>query len=231
MEAIVLAGGLGTRLQSSVPDLPKCLAPINRKPFLHYLLTSMIQSGISRFVFSLGYRSASIIDYLNDHYCHIDWDYAIEDQPLGTGGGIRLAMDQVQSPQCLILNGDTLFKADVQALYQYHLDHNAVVTLALKPMSNFDRYGTVGIQNDGKVFQFTEKQYCKSGYINGGVYAIDTAWYLSLPEGPKYSFETEVLQRYVTQFPMYGKIDDGYFIDIGIPDDYEKAKSDFSTMF
>ncbi|MEZ4910105.1 MAG: nucleotidyltransferase family protein [Saprospiraceae bacterium] len=231
MESIVLAGGFGTRLRSSVPDLPKCLAPINDRPFLYYLITTMVQSGVERFIFSLGYRSELIITYMKENFNHLDWDYVIEDHPLGTGGGILLAMDKVKSSKSLICNGDTLFKSDVASLMDFHNEKGAKITVALKPMHDFDRYGTVDIQEDGRITHFVEKRYCSSGNINGGVYCIDNQWFTSLNMGEKFSFETDVLQRFVLKIPMFAKIDHGYFIDIGIPEDYEKAKIDFLNLF
>ena len=112
-EAIVLAGGLGTRLREAVPDLPKCMAPVNGKPFLHYLLTYFQQQGIERFLLSVGYKHELVSDYFASSSQDFNVSYIVENEPLGTGGGIELAMPAVKGKNVLVLNGDTFFKIDL----------------------------------------------------------------------------------------------------------------------
>ena len=229
-EAIILAGGLGTRLRSVVPDLPKCMAPVAGKPFLYYIIAHFQKEGISNFIFSVGYKSENIINFVNKEFLHagrqgsnIDFQFSIEEEPLGTGGAIKLSGKKVSDHNIIVCNGDTLFKIDLQKLSNFHLQHNADCTLCLKPMNNFERYGVVEMNNDASIKSFKEKQFYEAGLINGGVYALNIRNFMkeNLPE--KFSFEKDYLEKYVTKRNMYAVIQDEYFIDIGIPEDYERA--------
>jgi D-glycero-alpha-D-manno-heptose 1-phosphate guanylyltransferase len=223
-EAIILAGGLGTRLRESVPDLPKCLAPVAGRPFLFYVINHLRMQGIEKFIFSLGYRHELIESWLAEQFSRLNYEYAIEKEPLGTGGAIRLACEKAKDRHVLVANGDTLFDIDVAGFLSVHLATNAVCTLALKPMQNFDRYGAVEINAEQRVTGFHEKQFLSNGLINGGVYIIDKERFkrFSFPE--KFSFEKDFLEK---QLPLLsGLAQDTYFIDIGIPGDYNKAQQD-----
>ncbi|OQP44109.1 nucleotidyltransferase [Niastella koreensis] len=222
-ECIILAGGLGTRLRSAVPDLPKCMAPVAGKPFLAHVIGYFQQQGVEKFIFSLGYKSEVIQDYLEAGYPGLQKQYVIEQDPLGTGGAILLACRKATEKNVLILNGDTLFSIQLPALTAFHEQHQAHCTLALKPMQHFDRYGVVEIAENGAIKSFKEKQFYESGLINGGVYALQVATFLKegLPE--KFSFEKDYLEKLYTVRPMFGIVQDEYFIDIGIPEDFEKA--------
>jgi D-glycero-alpha-D-manno-heptose 1-phosphate guanylyltransferase len=225
-ECIILAGGLGTRLRSAVPDLPKCMAPVAGKPFLAHVIGYFRKQGVEKFIFSLGYKHEVIQDYLEVEYASLDKQYVIENEPLGTGGAIQLACRQATEKNVLILNGDTLFSIQLPALTAFHLQHQAHCTLALKPMQHFDRYGVVEIADNGAIKSFKEKQFYESGLINGGIYALQVAAFLKegLPE--KFSFEKDYLEKLYTVRPMYGIVQNEYFIDIGIPEDFEKANRD-----
>ena len=227
-EAIILAGGLGTRLRPLISDVPKCLAPVNEKPFLHYLIAWLQKGGIEHFIFSVGYLHEKIEEYLKINHSDLKYQLALEEEPLGTGGAIRLGIQKTKEKDLLVCNGDTMFNVDVQSLAAFHLDREAACTLSLKPMVNFDRYGAVTIHENGLVESFKEKQFYKSGLINGGVYAINTMRFIGedLPE--KFSFENDYLEKKVnkggnTDSAIFGFVQDKYFIDIGIPEDYERA--------
>lgn len=223
-EAILLAGGLGTRLRSAVPDLPKCMAPVNGKPFLAYVVRYLQQQGIRRFVFALGYRHHDFDAFLQSFFKEDQYTVSIEEEPLGTGGAIRLACNKALSENVLVTNGDTIFGADVPALADFHHRHQAACTLALKPMTNFSRYGAVVLGEDGVIQQFREKQQCSEGLINGGVYMLNVAKFKGHAFPEKFSFEKEYLEKYTAERTFYGLPQHGYFLDIGIPEDYEKAK-------
>ncbi|GHU71060.1 D-mannose-1-phosphate guanyltransferase [Bacteroidia bacterium] len=234
MDAIILAGGLGTRLRPVISEVPKCMAPVCGKPFLHFLLTCLSQyKEIDHVALSIGYLKETVMDWIDKSAGNFPFafDFAIEDTPLGTGGGIRLALQQTKSNDVLILNGDTFFNVNIREFYQFHSSHPAAISLALKPMQNFDRYGTVSVDETGIIQSFNEKQFRPSGLINGGVYLINTSLCSlnHLPE--KFSFETEVLQAFVKKRNLYGFVEDSYFIDIGIPEDYAKANDHFKQLF
>ncbi len=225
-QAIILAGGLGTRLRSVVSELPKCMAPVAGKPFLHYVLAHLQQQGVTDFIFSVGYKSEAIIEYLNTQYSMFNVQYSIEEYPLGTGGAIKLAAVKATEKNLLIVNGDTLFSVNVDKLSSLHEQHNADCTLSLKPMKEFNRYGVVELNNDLSIASFKEKQFYESGLINGGVYALQLASFLNedLPE--VFSFEKDYLEKLYNKRKMYGAVQDEYFIDIGIPEDYERAQKE-----
>jgi D-glycero-alpha-D-manno-heptose 1-phosphate guanylyltransferase len=149
---------------------------------------------------------------------------SIEDEPLGTGGAIKLACKIAKEKSVLIANGDTLFKIDVTKIAGFHSLSGANCTLSLKPMKNFDRYGVVEINEDLEIISFKEKQHYEDGLINGGIYALHTNKFLEedLPE--KFSFEQDYLEALYTKRRMFGVEQDEYFIDIGIPEDYERAQ-------
>lgn len=225
-EAIILAGGLGTRLQQAVPELPKCLAPVNGYPFIQYVVNHLVNQGIEKIILSLGYRSEQVIEYFDNHTQAVPVVYSVENEPLGTGGGIQLALRHTLQYQALVVNGDTLCRADVQQLAGEHEFSGAVCTLSLKPMQQFSRYGSVSLEPDGRVSSFHEKKYCEEGLINTGVYLLDVTRFteLNLPE--KCSFEKDFLERYCTDGLIYGFVQEEYFIDIGIPEDYERAQKE-----
>jgi len=234
MEVIILAGGLGTRLRSVVSEVPKCMAPVAGKPFLWYLLKYLTRFDVNRAVLSVGYLREVIFKWINEvkNEFPFEFDYAIEEEPLGTGGGIKLALDKVKDERAFVLNGDTFFDVDLMQLYDAHVICKKAITLALKPMQNFDRYGTVNIDPiTGTILSFNEKQYCEEGLINGGVYVISKSAPVFEGLGSKFSFETAVLEPQCANHQLLGIMQNGYFIDIGIPEDYNKAFRELPYFF
>jgi D-glycero-alpha-D-manno-heptose 1-phosphate guanylyltransferase len=226
MEAIVLAGGLGTRLRSVVPDLPKCMAPINGTPFLSYLIDHLIFQGVTHFVFALGYKSNEFIHFLETKLPNHNYSLVIEDTPLGTGGAIILAASKTISNDVIVLNGDSLFKVNLIELMHFHLDSKSSCTLALKSMQNFERYGSVEINDDAIITSFKEKKFIAAGLINGGVYAINIPNFLQKNLPTQFSIEKEFLEKFTHEGKFYGHVQDAYFIDIGIPEDFTKAQKE-----
>ena len=228
-EAIILAGGLGTRLRDAVPDLPKCMAPVAGRPFLFYVINYLKNQGVERFIFSLGYKHELIRDYLDTQFSALDYSIVVEKEPLGTGGAILLAASNIRGEQAIIANGDTLFKADLQAASAFHFQQDSECTLVLKPMKNFDRYGVVKLNDNQSLQSFEEKKWCTEGTINGGLYLLNVKRFRAegLPE--KFSFEKDYLERLYRERRMYGFVQDAYFIDIGIPADYQRAGQELSV--
>ncbi len=232
MEVIILAGGLGTRLKDVIGAYPKCMAPVNGKPFLSYLFDYVDAQGATRVILSLGYKHRVVTDWLETFdYLPFELDYVIESEPLGTGGGILGAMEVAETDDVAVLNGDTMFKVNLREQLKFHKEKNAATTLALKKMYKFDRYGVVNTDAAGVVTSFEEKQYKEEGMINGGAYFINREMFLAknLPE--KFSFEKDYLERFVKEKKIYGFTSEDYFIDIGIPVDYDAAQIDFKTQF
>lgn len=230
-EAIILAGGLGTRLRSEVPDLPKCMAPVAGKPFLHYVIAHCQNQGIGKFIFSLGYMHEIIEEFLARELSIANYQLSIEKEPLGTGGAIRLACEKTNEKNVLVLNGDTFFKIKLNKLASFHDMCGAHCTLSLKPMQNFDRYGVVALNKDYSIKDFQEKKYYESGLINGGAYALNVTWFSEEALSEKFSFEKDYLEQFYRSRRMFGVIQDEYFIDIGIPEDYKRAQVEMRNMY
>jgi D-glycero-alpha-D-manno-heptose 1-phosphate guanylyltransferase len=230
-EALILAGGLGTRLQPVVSDVPKPMAKVAGKPFLEYILNYLIEFQIERVVLSIGYKAEAFQKYFKKNYKGLDLEYVIEKEPLGTGGALKLALEHCRQNDVLVLNGDTFFNIELDDLWIFHLIHQAEITIALREVDNASRYGTVQLNNDGKITAFIEKTGKKGkGLINAGVYVVKNTTFkkFSLPE--KFSLEKDFFEKHLTELKLYGCVCEGYFIDIGIPEDYKKAQDDFKTF-
>ena len=232
MEAIILAGGFGTRLRPAISDLPKSMADINGRPFLMYLFDRLIQYGTDHVILSVGYMHEHIANHFGSAYKNLQLSYAIEEQPLGTGGAIKLALEQAQSDNALVLNGDTLFMLDLRAFKDFHVNHKSSFSLALRQVDDTGRYGAVSIDGKGRITGFAEKQSSGGpGYINAGVYLISKKYFLdfSLPE--LFSVEKDFLEKEYINGRFYGFASSDYFIDIGIPEDYSRAQTEFRNLF
>lgn len=230
MEAIILAGGLGTRLREAVSDLPKSMAPINGSPFLETLLDYLITHGIKKIILSVGYKSEAIKNHFGQVYKNCKIIYSVEETQLGTGGAIALAMQFVSGKNVIVANGDTVLLADVTAMLESHKASNADATLALKPMKNFERYGTVKLDSQNRITAFVEKRNIAKGLINAGFYIFNVAAFLKLEMPQKFSLEKEIFEAKISQLYFNGFITNGYFIDIGIPVDFQKAQIDLGCL-
>ncbi len=228
-EAIILAGGFGTRL-TTVKDVPKPMAPINNVPFLQILLDDLLVKGITKFYLAVGHQHEIIIDYFGSSYMGCKINYVIEDTPLGTGGAIKQALAQVTSENVFVFNGDTFFDVDIELMAAQHNSCSAEVTLALKPLTDFDRYGTVEVNDKFRITKFAEKQFCKEGVINGGIYLMKSNLFEGLEYPTQFSMEQDYFERYCSEKQLEGFVDEGYFIDIGIPEDYEKAQEELQSF-
>lgn len=224
-EAIILAGGAGTRLKSVIKDIPKPMALVGNKPFLEYLLAYLENFGIEHVILSVGYNWEVISDYFKSQYGSIKISYAVEDEPLGTGGGIRLALDKVIGEHTFILNGDTFFKVNLHDLSEFYFAHKADMSITVKTKIDFFRYGTVEL-DICKVVGFREKRPMKFGLINGGVYITNKNILNDFKIGEKFSFETDFLEKNIDTLKLSAMKCNEYFIDIGVPLDYEKAKQE-----
>jgi D-glycero-alpha-D-manno-heptose 1-phosphate guanylyltransferase len=221
-EAIILVGGLGTRLRPVISNIPKPMAPVSGRPFLAYLLDQLRDYGVERVVLATGYRHEMIKSRFRSGGDGLSISYAVETTPLGTGGGIRLALAHCTGEQVLVLNGDTFFDVDLYEMFAYHRRCRADITIALKELACFDRYGTVTRDCD-RVVAFEEKRPCVRGEINGGIYIMRRTLFDGAELPAVFSFETDFLGKRLAQLYVAGFRSDGYFIDIGIPEDYERA--------
>lgn len=221
MQAIILAGGFGTRLKHVIEDVPKPMAPINGVPFLEVLLNKLDLEGVTKIVIAVGYKKEVIINHFGHQFKNISILYSEENEPLGTGGAALKAMQCLDSEYVYLLNGDTIFDIDFN-LMKTQDD----LVMAIKFLDNTSRYGSVSIKNN-YLEQFNEKQNNSvPGYINGGIYRINTKYFLSLGLPKVFSFEKNFLEVIYKQKPIRVVAFDSYFIDIGIPEDYFKFQKD-----
>lgn len=226
-EAIILAGGFGTRLQGVVKDVPKPMAPVNGHPFLTYILDYLIEYQYNKVILSVGYQHEKIEDYFGNQYKNLEIDYAVETEPLGTGGGILFAMSKCQTGNVLVINGDTMFKVDLDAFERFYAEKECLLSIVLREVDDVSRYGSVTIGNNNLITLFSEKGVSSGrGFINGGVYMINRTLFDKYPQPRKFSFEKDLIEKYYTQEQFFAMLSNGYFIDIGIPEDYARAQNE-----
>ncbi|EDA4582668.1 NTP transferase domain-containing protein, partial [Campylobacter jejuni] len=211
MQAIILCGGLGTRLKSVIKDIPKPMAPINDKPFLEFIFEYLKKQGIKEVILAVSYKYEVIQEYFKDEFLGIKIKYSIEKEPLGTGGAIKEALKFIKN-EAYVLNGDTIFDIDLKKL----ILNNSKICLALKQMNDFDRYGTVELDSKNYIKLFKEKEFKKQGLINGGIYFLNKDIFNDFTLQEKFSFE-EFLQENYEKLKAKAHIFDNYFIDIGVP--------------
>ena len=223
MEAVVLAGGFGTRLRTVVADVPKPMAPVGGRPFLEYVLGGLAGKGVKRAVLSVGYLHEKIVAHFGDRFGSMALDYAIETEPLGTGGAIAAALLKCSSDPVLVLNGDTYFDLEVQALAAHWQRHHAPVIVA-REVDDVSRYGQLDVAG-GQVRRFVEKGGSGPGLINAGAYLLPRDIFGATPPRAPFSIEADFLVTYVQGHRTDAFVTRGEFIDIGIPEDFERAQS------
>ncbi|CAG9469726.1 nucleotidyltransferase family protein [Campylobacter upsaliensis] len=217
MEAIILCGGLGTRLRAVVKDVPKPMASVGGKPFLEFIFEFLKKQGVKSVVLAVSYKYEVIQEYFKDSFLGIKIRYSIEKEPLGTGGAIKEALKLCEEEQIFVLNGDSIFEIDLKNLRL----NGAKICLALKKMFDFERYGAVSIDESGEIVEFKEKSFCKEGLINGGIYLLKKDIFKDFELFGSFSFE-EFLSTNFKALKARAELFEDYFIDIGIPQDYEK---------
>jgi D-glycero-alpha-D-manno-heptose 1-phosphate guanylyltransferase len=224
-EALILAGGMGTRLRSAVPDVPKPMATVGGKPFLTYLLDYWIREGVNSFVISVGYKADVVSSYFNSQYRGARISYIQEQFPLGTGGAIKKALQEYKwgSDQILLINGDTWFEVDLAQLIFDAAKNIKPITVTLKALESNNRYGAV-IHDDSGVQEF-DVNINGPCYVNGGCYLLNIIFFLKYMEkySEKFSFENDVLKELALKNMVNSSIQRGKFLDIGVPEDYRKA--------
>jgi D-glycero-alpha-D-manno-heptose 1-phosphate guanylyltransferase len=222
-DAIVLAGGLGTRLRAVVPDRPKPMALVAGRPFLDHVFDHLVAHGVRHVVLSIGYMGECIEQHYGQAYRGMDISYAREHEPLGTGGAIRLALRHCRTDWAVVVNGDTLLDADPAALVSATRASSGRLGMVVREVPDTARYGRCEVR-EGTVVAFGEKGVAGPGYINGGMYALPRTVFdgLDLPE--RFSFEVDVLAAHLHDIRPCAVISDAYFIDMGVPEDYARAQ-------
>jgi NDP-sugar pyrophosphorylase family protein len=224
VKAIVLAGGLGTRLADVTGGVPKPMAPIGSRPFLGYLLDYLVDQGASAAVLAVSYKWRSIREHFGSEYRGIRLEYSVEDEPLGTGGAIRQAFQSLSDDDALVLNGDTLFRVDLRALISAHQASGAYLTMALKEVADCGRFGRVEVSADGLITSFLEKSTGGPGWINGGVYMLRRGLFDDFPMPARFSFEKDLVEPNIDRIRPRAFPSQAYFIDMGVPEDYQRAQ-------
>jgi D-glycero-alpha-D-manno-heptose 1-phosphate guanylyltransferase len=227
--AIILAGGLGTRLRAVLPDLPKPMAPINGRPFLEYLMDYWISQGIEKFVLSVGYKKELVIGHFGDIYRSIPLTYSIEEKLLGTGGALLLAA-RYQTKPFLVLNGDTFFPVELSEFLAFNKSKAAECAIALFRTQNNQRFAGTTLDATGRVTSFGGSTSLRNEFANGGVYLINPNFLLSskYKAGETCSLEEHLIsERLTLRHRVYGAHFFSRFIDIGVPSDLVRAKSFF----
>ena len=222
-EAVILAGGLGTRLRSVVKEVPKPMADVKGRPFLSYLIDYWVEQGIEKIVILVGYKYDKIIDYFGYCYKGVEIEYSIENTPLGTGGALIKSLKKLKtSKNFLLLNGDTFFPVDMNLFSQFHYDKKALISIATFNSKDFERYKILYINNESKIENI--KSNFKS-FVNGGVYIIDVQFIKNINLNlKKISFEDDILEQSIKKkLQIYGFFCKNRFIDIGIPEDYRRV--------
>lgn len=228
MEAIVLAGGLGTRLRQVVADVPKAMAPVAGRPFLEILLTTLAGKGFTRVVLSLGYLSEQIVRHFGDRYADMELVYEIEDTPLGTGGALRAALERCTGEHVFVFNGDTFLDLEVTEVVS-QLSRDAGPIIVARDVPDTSRYGRLDVES-GRVRGFMEKGVAGPGLINAGCYVLPRHCLDAFTLGQPFSLESDYLAHAVTQEHVGVFVTRGYFIDIGVPDDYTRAQTELAGI-
>jgi len=225
MQAIILAGGFGTRLRTVVADRPKPMADVNGEPFLSYLLDKLDMEGFNKVVLAVGYMADYIESYYKNKYKNLDIIYSVEDEPLGTGGCIKKALEYIDEDYAYVLNGDTYFDIDLRDMAK-----DADITIACKYFENFSRYGKVEIDSNNRITKFREKEPNQTGYINGGIYLVKKNVFDNFNLSQKFSLESDFFNVYMDKLNIKAFKSSDYFMDIGIPEDYFKFKEDIKQI-
>jgi D-glycero-alpha-D-manno-heptose 1-phosphate guanylyltransferase len=227
MHAVILAGGRGTRLGQLTLDLPKPMVPVAGRPFLEHVLDSLAYAGIDGITLSVGYKAQAIQTHFGATYRGMTLRYAVEEQPLGTGGAIAKALQRENSP-ALVLNGDTLLKIDFRALVDWYLEDPVPVAMVLREVADVARYGAVIVDNE-HVAGYSEKGRSGPGLINAGVYVVQPGVFREFNLSGSFGLETDLLQRHCRELRPRAYVTRAYFIDIGIPADLERARTELGS--
>jgi len=226
IEAIVLAGGLGTRLREVVPDLPKPMALVAGKPFLEIVLADLARKGVGRVILSIGFMAEKIMSHFGSRYAGMDICYVVENTPLGTGGGVRLAMSECRQDHVFIFNGDTFLDLEIEALERHWQAHRYPIIVG-REVPDTSRYGRL-LTDNGRVIGFAEKGIFGPGLINAGCYVFGKGQLDAFPLNTEFSLENDYLAKMVLDVRLEVFITLGHFIDIGVPEDYARAQTELA---
>lgn len=236
--AVVLAGGLGTRLRAAYSAGPKSMAPVGERPFLDYLLRWLRSQGIEQVVLCVGYRRSQIQRYVGvGRKWGLRVRYSVEDELLGTGGAVKKAEKLISGNWMVVVNGDTFLDVNLEELTRIHRNNSALATVAVVKVTDNQRYGSVKLDGEGRIVKFVEKRQgarkneTRKTAINGGVYVFEKRLLNRVRPGRRISLEKEVFPPLLRSKRVFGVVKEAYFLDIGIPDDLGKAQSELPKRF
>ena len=229
MKAVILAGGLGTRLREQVKNVPKPMAPIAEKPFLEYLLDHLISFDITDIILSVGYLSHSIIDHFGNSFKTAQINYTLEDEPLGTGGAILKASLEISNEPFLVLNGDTFLNLNYHKFINWYQENPNDLSMVLRSVPDTFRFDSIQCKKD-TITAIHGKGIKEPGLINAGIYIIKPNLFKKTKLNNRFSFEEDFLKKYCKDLNPRAYISSDYFIDIGIPDDYALAQTDLPKL-
>ncbi len=222
MQAIILAGGKGSRLRQVVSDLPKPMAPVGHRPFLEIVLEKLAVHGFEKIILSVGFMADKIMCHFGERCFGMDLVYAVEEIPLGTGGGVRLAMEQVTADHAFVFNGDTYINLEVNLVEQLWQRRKRSIIIG-REVPDTARYGRLAVKH-GIALGLSEKVCDGPGLINAGCYVIQRSQMARFNPGIPFSLELDFLAPAIADGDFDAFVTTGMFIDIGIPDDYQRAK-------
>jgi D-glycero-alpha-D-manno-heptose 1-phosphate guanylyltransferase len=229
VKAIVLAGGLGTRLAPVTGDIPKPMAPIGSRPFLEYLLDYLFDQDIEEVVLAVSHKWEVIRAHFAEDYRGMSLAYSVEDVPLGTGGAMRQALATLSDDDVVVLNGDTLFCVDLESMASAHRSGERRLSMALKQVADSNRFGRVEVSADGVITDFLEKTTGAPGWINGGVYMLNRRLFTDFAMPERFSFEKDLVEPNVERIRPLAFYSKAYFIDMGVREDYERAQRELGS--
>jgi NDP-sugar pyrophosphorylase family protein len=222
--AVILAGGLGTRLRAAVADRPKVLADVAGRPFLAYLLDLLSGAGVRTVILCTGYRADQVESVFGSTYADVRLRYSCESSPLGTGGALRQALNLIETDQVVVMNGDSFCAADLPAFAEWHQMRSARASLLLARVEDTSRFGRVALASTGRIESFVEKgETIGPGLINAGVYVLDRDLLCQIPLATPVSLEREVFPAWM-ETGLHGYPTEAAFIDIGLPSSYALAE-------
>lgn len=232
MEAIILAGGRGTRLGAMTAAMPKPMLAVDGRPFLEYLMAYWAGQGVRRFIISSGYQHEKISGHFGARFKTSEVVISVEEKPLGTGGGVLLALSRLESTGAfLCLNGDTFFEVDLKRLAEVHGGRKAEATLSLFHRGEGERYEGVSLAEDGRIEDWLSRGSGKPLYANGGVYLFEREIFHGLPPETFLSLENDILPAWIRGGrKIFGAVSAGGFLDIGTPADYARAGDFFKQQ-
>ncbi|MBV8939051.1 MAG: nucleotidyltransferase family protein [Alphaproteobacteria bacterium] len=231
MQAIILAGGFGTRLKSAIgEDVPKPMAPVGGEPFLAHYLRYLQGQGVSEALIALHHLAQTISGYFGDSFEGIRLRYAVEEKPLGTGGAVKRALAILQPEAPLFVgNGDSFVEIDIRAMRASHIRSGAALTIGLRGMPDCSRYGEVMFDAAHRITEFRYPGRAQPGMISTGCYIVSPDLFAGNAVPEAFSFEADFQRPFCAAVPMHAWLAQGYFIDIGVPEDYARAQAEYRT--